>query len=753
MNKNNISLDCSSKPLSSYLKALGILRLVSSPSNNLTGIAADSQIRGWWVNQKFHLNTILDVEELIHFFLYDYTPSAIIAPWNNGSGFYPKDNQSAFNSLLSPNAAPRFKPLASAIELVIRELEYRGLREAPQKEDKRELIAALRNNLQDFMLDWLDASLLITGDTLSFPQLLGTGGNDGNMEFSRNFHQRLVSNDKSNGLFDVNSGQPTNDAIRLIRNSLFDESTHGFHSVAIGQFDPGAVGGPNATSEKYEADTKVNPWDFVLSLEGAIMFAGAATRRHQASKNPGASFPFTVQMTGAGSGSVSTSDENNARAEFWAPIWGQPSNYDEIRVLLKEGRAVLHGKVASNGLEFARAAASLGINRGIDNFERYAFVMRSGKAYLATPIGTQRVSSPEANAARLINDLDAGNWISNVRRVAYGKNSPARAQVAFHRLENALFAMTEATALSPHLIQLALEALGNLVGWIQYSKEVTDSISPPPRLSSAWQSISDDNSAEFRIACALANLGWPTVKAKEQSVNEQVLIDEKSIPMAAHVAPVELNSVTRKFRSWDTQSSKFLNVWHGQNLESILIGVLERRLIEQKVNNQTDKPLWGNTEVRLSDIEAFFNSNFNDARCIRLLAGLVWASPGRFKNPQNSDPQRPVIPTSYAILKMLFTPNHIMKFFEKEKLVPPECPTIPIPSGLITRLRSEQVNEAVQIALNRLNASGIPTPFSSSDLKHVGVTGKRLAASVLIPINKFGSKSLFRKFRDETEEN
>ena len=83
---------CAPIPLASYLKALGVLRLVSSPGNNVNGEAADSAARGWWQNERFHLRTRLDRKALLRFFLDDYAPSPIISPWNGGSGFYYRED-------------------------------------------------------------------------------------------------------------------------------------------------------------------------------------------------------------------------------------------------------------------------------------------------------------------------------------------------------------------------------------------------------------------------------------------------------------------------------------------------------------------------------------------------------------------------------------------------------------------------------------------------------------------------------------
>ena len=80
---------CSPTPLAAYLKALGVLRLLSSGANSVTGEPTDPHVRGWWEGERFHLQTALGRDDVLWFFLHDYAPSPVIAPWNGGSGFYP----------------------------------------------------------------------------------------------------------------------------------------------------------------------------------------------------------------------------------------------------------------------------------------------------------------------------------------------------------------------------------------------------------------------------------------------------------------------------------------------------------------------------------------------------------------------------------------------------------------------------------------------------------------------------------------
>ncbi len=862
MAPNEIALaGCSPAPLANYLKALGVLRLIESPTSSVSGIAADPEVRGWWENECFHLHTRLDYGALTRFFLRDYVPSPVIAPWNGGSGFYPGDNKDGFEPFTGTDVAMRFALLAGAVQTASREinrwgfipqlkiiigsqtrlancwnvsknvLRFRyqvaaedtitgkisigedalrpnrakitdksgkekitlgdsGKGEAlkvtdkkitsrpknseiyttgeiiqvevmfskdvkvaarPEDTNKTSFVAGLRGCLADVALDWLDAALALSGDRLSFPQLLGTGGNDGRLDFTNNFMQRLAST------FDVATGNPMENTARLLRNSLFNNGTWGLGNEAIGQFAPGSAGGPNG-STGFEAGSNVNPWDFILALEGTMMFAGAATRRHQGSPDLNASFPFTVRPTGAGWGGVGDSDENNARAEFWAPLWDRPAGPRELEGLLKEGRAVLNGKTARDGLDFARAAASLGTSRGICAFARYGFVMRSGKAYLATPLGTLGVASNPSEEIELISDLDAGGWLNRVRQLAREKGAPVRARRAVKQLEDALFDMSHAHV-RPSTVQAALRALGSLVGWLADSRETFERIPPPPRLSYKWVSLADDGTPEYRVAAALASLGWrpsqdplreSSARESESSVGEARNADtvinadatKKRIALAAHFAPLDAEAIPKKRRKWDARKKNRV-VWSEADLESNLISVLQRRLIDETIA----APMDAATPARLMDIAAFLNRDFDDAHCALLLAGLVWAESALWFSSEYH--RHPVVPFAYAALKPLFAPDKVLK---EKGLISPDC-VLPIPQGLISRLRSGRVEEAMRMAFARARASGIACPFAGRVISQKAQFGRRLAAALLIPIDDYGLRTLMERAYPTEKEN
>ena len=765
---------CAPTPLASYLKALGVLRLISSPANHVSGEAADPRARGWWEDERFNLRTTLNRDELLGFFLREYAPSPIIAPWNGGSGFYPKDNKDGFDPLAADEVAGRFGHLSSAIRTAARTVARLALAERPEGEVKVELVAALRAELQDIALHWLDAALALSGDGLTYPQLLGTGGNDGRLDFTNNFVRRLVSRAKPPGLFDASTGKPSNAAETLLAGALFATPAPALSSAAVGQFAPGAAGGPNATTG-YSSDSQVNPWDFVLMLEGAAAFAGAASRRHQTVTGFGASFPFTVRTVGAGWGGVEAADENDARAEFWAPLWTRPARFCEVDSLFGEGRAVLNGRTARDGLDLARAAGSLGVSRGFRAFERFGFLMRAGRTYLATPIG--RRSAAPSPGAELVADLDAAGWLDRVRRVGRNDEEPGSARRAVKLLEDALFGLV-AEAGGSGEVEKAIVALGQIAGWLAVSPNGRQTVgTPPPMLSSAWIQRADDHSAEFRIAAALAGIGLPTPQRPGHVENAEVdgggsdasstasdlhgtrkspadarARSNVAPPMAAHLAPLDEESFFYRGRlstrrAWSDVDAPPAVVCGPGPLVSNMIAVLERRLVEAAIRGLEDKPLAGAAVARLADVAAFLSGDFDDARCAALLAGLVWARPAQLRSTHAHDGSS-AVPFAYAALKPVFTPDAALQATGALS----ESTQMPVPPGLVARLRAggdsldgRATDSAVHTALARARASGLATPFDAprsgsqrslteSGRMGAGVAADRLAAALLIPV-------------------
>ena len=105
---------CRPEPLTGYLKALAVLRLVAEQK--------DVKAQGWWENDKFHIESLLDETQLLDFFVKEYSPTPIVAPWNGGSGFYEGDRINARQAILE-SADVRFGDYRSTIDSILSWIE------------------------------------------------------------------------------------------------------------------------------------------------------------------------------------------------------------------------------------------------------------------------------------------------------------------------------------------------------------------------------------------------------------------------------------------------------------------------------------------------------------------------------------------------------------------------------------------------------------------------------------------------------
>jgi CRISPR-associated protein Csx17 len=260
------------------------------------------------------------------------------------------------------------------------------------------VVQELRNRCPDQLLAWIDATVILTGPgSQVFPPLLGTGGNDGRLDFSANYCQRLLE------VIPATAGPVQARALAQARDLLEDTETQPLTPAAVGQFNPAAAGGPGS-SRFGTADSLVNPWQYILLVEGALLFAASAVRRIQ-HYQPGearAAIPFTVDHSPDGTPAGAAEEE--ARGELWTPQWTQPFTLPEIRQLFTEARASWRGRPARRATGFYAATRSLGVTRGITRFTRYGLQQRNGLAFTAVPLDTITVC--ERPEVRLAADLE-----------------------------------------------------------------------------------------------------------------------------------------------------------------------------------------------------------------------------------------------------------------------------------------------------------------------------------------------------------
>jgi len=472
---------CRPEPLAAYLKAVGVLRIV--------GDQFDAEVRGRWKGDSFLLRGSAGPDDLLDFFATWWRPTPLVSPWNGGSGFKEEKNPSAVKALswVAASTDPRLAAYREAIAAgrrVYADAETGGW-------SKRQMIEACRNWLPDEALGWLDASVVLTNDDEVFPPLLGTGGNDGRFDFTTAYMARLA---------DVWSDSPATSSRsrEWLGASLFDAEPTPLLREAIGQFDPGAAGGVNASSTGSAAEGLVNPWDWLLCLEGALAFAGASARRLGATTRGRAAIPFTLGP--APVGYATGSRDEATRGELWTPLWTGWASAREVTRLLGEGRVEWRGVQAANGLDAARALADLGVDRGVGSFVRNALVSRNGLATLAVPVG--RIEVRRRGEVPVTGQLDG--WLAAVRRDG---NAPAAVRAAVHRLETALFSV--AVHGGRRRLQDVLVRAAELDTAVGRSPAFRSRTRVEPLLLrdlDGWLGQLDDGSAEFRLAAGFASL-------------------------------------------------------------------------------------------------------------------------------------------------------------------------------------------------------------------------------------------------------
>ena len=494
---------CRAEPLLSYLAGLGVARLVAEQ------LDSDALVR-WEGDHMVITGRELDDTKIIEFFAKNYRPTPLIAPWNGRGGF--QDGQERRSEQIvkkvERSSSKRLEPYREAIEVARRIWEVaRGHQmieagKIPNKH-KAQFVELCRARFPENALAWLDASVVLLDDDIAFPLILGgAGGVIGSLDASFTFLKYLdylgLLDEQGSG---SNTRKKQQDRRSLLRHALFLDTEVRLGRGSTGQFDPGGVGGPNSSSTG-DGEALANPWSFVLGMEGAAVFASAASRRLSADSNTGArkaSMPFTVAATTVGYGSASVGED--PRGEVWIPLWRDGQSYREIRHFISEGRSQWGRNQARSGLDFVRATATLGVDRSVDEFVRYLISVRNGQNVLAVPTGRFKVSERVRPEADLLRQLDG--WVDRAR----SDRAPAAVKAALVALDRAQFAVSTLGG-APRL-QTVLAALAKA--------EQAASRSPGYRrdrrldpvsglLARQWVPLLYDDSAEFRVAVGMASL-------------------------------------------------------------------------------------------------------------------------------------------------------------------------------------------------------------------------------------------------------
>jgi CRISPR-associated protein Csx17 len=694
--KHTLTLSgCAPIPLAHYLKALGILRLVSEQK--------DSSATGRWHRDQFILESTLDRTALLKFFLEEYQPTPVLSPWNGDGGFYAGSRPGSRKTLetIEKSQAHRLQPYRFVITQIRRLLSNYGITEKPTDDQKDTLILACRSYLPDALLTWIDSASVLTAEGAKYPPLLGTGGNDGSSDFSKNFMILFPL------IFDLTSGKASPTAEAYLKSSLFRETlaVPGI-DAPIGQFFPGSAGGANVTSG-FKGDPIVNPWDFILMIEGALLFAAASVKRLESNDSGALAYPFCVRQAGVGYASASGADEPASRAEMWLPVWTKrPVTLPELSAIFAEGRAQVGGRAARNGVDFARAVVSMGVDRGLDEFQRYGFQVRNGLSYFATPL--TRITAKKNAGADLLSDVDA--WLDHYRHAATKDTAPASVRRALSNLESSIFDLC-INHTTERLLAVFI-ALGQCQKAASKSLKWAKENYLPPLfgLRKEWLKHAWGQSLEFRLAASLASLNGK--------------FGNEFLPLRCHLEPVdtylEKGSGKQAFRWADLVTNHVQ--WSEAALPDVLNDILARRLI---LNEDTEKrdEIWAS----LADIKAFIEGETNDD----LLSDLLWSmSLINWRDKQTELPsspraRQPVPPTFYAMLRLCFPPV--------QKPQPHGILSVPIVPAIHRQAALGNGGQAAVMALRRLRASGYSPAIRQLPIQ--GDYAKRTAAALLFPIS------------------
>ena len=682
----------STTTLSNYLKALGIFRILAEQK--------DPDIKACWTNDKMTLHTNLSKDEIKEFILKQYNPTPIIAPWSYNK--YKKTIKNLDNLIKDERFQP-YKKTVSKMECV--EKEFCNIckidkitKDDIDKKTKHLLLRLCRNILPDDAVDWLDSVFVLTNETQKFSPILGTGANDSNFDMAENFVKKL------NQLFKEQPEMST----KWLESALFGGVTELDKATMIGH-NPDGTGGPNS-GMGFLGKPLSNPWEYVMMMEGVILFGGNIARR-QSGNIDKAIFPFMVSSSKIGYATASYDEDKDEKidmGEIWVPLWRIPVTYKEIRHIFNEGRVEINGKQAKTGVEFARAIASFGTERGIPEFQRYCILKRKGDMYLTISAG--RVQVADEPTIHLISDID--EWYNHVINLSKKKNVTASLKHLVRNMDTAIIKFCKSRK-KLHM-QEFLILIGNME---RYISDHDNGMKPLQSLSKDWLVECYDGTAEFRLAASVASI---------KSVNSIGSIRE-------NLENVELD----KYNKWVQKKDSTSCVWREyDDLLRNMSHVLLRRGIDAKIKSADTIPINSTVPARISDIAEFLEGNLDMKKIGDLIPGLSLVDTSSSEYPWKNIREETMVPLpeAYIIMKMIHPPDR--------------NDGIAFEMSVLNLLSAERIDDAYTRSSHILHAHGLPPLRYSKKTGTVQSTTlsdlarKRIMAALLFTVSEQDRKTL-----------
>lgn len=564
------------------------------------------------------------------------------------------------------------------------------------------LIPDCRRSWRGPHAEWLSAAVVMDEEGVpTWPSLLGTGGNDGNLDFTNNFMQQLGK------LFILASetGAPRDRASELLDHALWDAHTNKLLGAPIGQYQPGAAGGANS-STGFAGGNLVNPWDFILMMEGSLLFASRTTKRLDPAAFGRASAPFAVQSHATGF--TTPGLEKASRGEQWMPLWKHPATLGDLRAMYGEARVQLARQTASRPIDMARAISRLGVARGIHSFVRYGYLERNGQSTLAVPLG--RVLVRKHARAHLMDDLSS--WLDRIQRQSRDRSAPARLVNAERYLSDACFAALTHED-QPSRWQAVLRAAARFES-LQAGGTAIEA-QPMPPLRPEWAQAANDWSTEFRLALALGSSAAFYTRDRRP-------VDS----IRRHWLPLERDG--RRFKLIDRQLYNDPRVVAaGRDPYRDLAAIVERRLIESEMKGQRRLRLVAapGCGANLDDLAVFLRGSIDVSKLIELARAFMALRWDRWL-PE----YKPQAASSGEI------PDEVWLSLRLANLAWPLTVDNDIPADprIVRLLIANNVSQAFEAAKARLRSAGIRIPLQSGITDTVAT--KRWAAALAIPIHR-----------------
>ena len=686
---------CAPTPFSNYLKAVGLFKIIAEQK--------DPKATACWDNDRLILNTELSKDEIIEFVLKQYRPSPIVAPWSYN--VYQTTIED-YKEMIASERFKAYKETVDRIEDVISEFckitkteKFEKASIEPKTKLKPLFLRICRNTLPDDAVPWLDAVFVLTGQDVKYAPILGSGANDGRFDMPANFLKKLK----------VLLYDDTDKSKTWLESALFGEIVMLDEAKMVGH-NPDGAGGPNSGTG-FEGKPLSNPWEYVLMMEGTIMFGGSIARRQSTSTDK-AIFPFTTNATNSGYATASGDEGgNNARGEIWLPIWQNPVTYEELAHVCNEGRVQLDGKQARTGVEFARAIASYGAERGIDEFQQFCILKRKGDAYLT--INADKIRAAYEPAVHLLSEIDA--WYKPIIRQSASKGASASIKRMVRNLDGAVMRFCKYQ--TKQLMLEVLVLVGELEGYVSRYEDLKTAL----KLSPGWLEYCYDGSVEFRLAASVAS-----IKSKDSVGSIRTNIEK----------------IVRERAAWKYDKGSISTVWSkNDSIPRNMSRILLRRSIDAKIKSAGSIPIDAFIPAEIDDINEFLHGNLDMKKMSDLLPALSMIDmESGMKYPWKNirkDGTIMSLPEAYMIMKLIYPPN------------PEE--NIPFDSEVLDLLSAERIDDAYAKASYMLHSHGL-SPLRYSKKTGVAknttlsdVVQRHVMAALLVPISQHDRKNMLKQ--------